>query len=136
MKPFLLFVLLLSFAPACASAPPIVNAANTEHIAVTAVHAVIQAEAAAFKAGAYDNAKHQTYVAALLKVGQSEKALNDALKVWNASSGQSIPTVVAIAIQNISTILADVTPLLGTNQTLAALASTASVAIQALAGGK
>src|SRR5256885_12408549 len=35
-----------AFVSACASAPPIVIAAYSEHVAVAAVHAVIQAEAA------------------------------------------------------------------------------------------
>ncbi len=136
MKRLLLILCLSLPAVNCASAPPIVNVTNAEHITVTAVHAVIQAEAAAFKASAYDNAKHQTYVAALLKVTQSEKALNDALMAWNAASGQPIPAVVSIAIQNVSTILADVLTLTGQNPQLAALVSSLSVAIQALAGGK
>lgn len=121
--------------PSCASAP-IVHAANAEHLAVTAVHAVIQAEAAAYRAGAYDDAHHQQYVAALLKVTLAEKALNDALTGWNAGSGQPMPAQVTIAVQSLTLVLADVTPLIPQNSQAAALAASATAAIQALAGGK
>lgn len=127
----------LASSPACASAPPkIVTAANADLIAVTAVHAVVQAEAAAFTAGAYDSAKHQTYVAALLKVVQSEKVLTDALKTWNAASGQPMPQVVAIAVTSIQQILSDLAPLIPQNSAIASLAASANVAIAALIGGK
>lgn len=122
--------------PACASAPPLVTAANADLIAVSAVHAVVQAEASAFKAGAYDSARHQTYVAALLKIAQSEKVLTDALKTWNAASGQPMPQIVSIAVQSIQQILTDVTPLIPTNSTIGALAASANAAIAALTGGK
>lgn len=121
--------------PACASAP-IVKAANAEHLAVTSVHAVIQAEAAAYSAGAYDSAHHQSYVTALLKVTQAEKALNDALTGWSAASGQPMPAQVAIAVQNVALVLADVAPLIPHNSPVATLAASATAAIQALAGGK
>lgn len=119
----------------CASAP-IVSATGAEHVAVTAVHGVVQAEARAFATGAYDNAKHQQYVSALLKVVQSEKALNDALMTWNAASGQPMPAVVSIAVQSIQKILADVSPLIPTNSTIGALVASANAAIGALTGGK
>src|SRR5256885_12972950 len=125
-----------AFVSACASAPPIVIAAYSEHVAVAAVHAVIQAEAAAFQSGAYDNARHQQYVAALLTITQAEQTLNDALKTWNAASGQPAPQVVPIAIEHLSTILADVTPLIPANSTVGVLAANATLAIRALSGGK
>lgn len=111
----------------------LVVAANAEHLAVVSIHAVVQAEAAAFKAGAYDAAHHQTYVAALLKVNASEKALNDALMTWNAASGQAMPQIVAIAVANLSTILSDVSPLLPADNPLLL---NATAAIRALTGGK
>lgn len=120
----------------CAGMNKLVITTSGEHIAVVSVHAVIQAEASAFNAGAYDNAHHQTYVAALLKVTQSEKALNDALMTWNAASGQPMPQVVSIAVQSIQKILSDVTPLIPTNSTIGALAASANAAIAALTGGK
>jgi len=123
-------------ASGCASTPPLVVAANAEHITVVSVHAVVQAEAQAYAAGAYDSAKHQQYVAALLKVVQSEKALNDALMTWNAASGQPLPAVVTVAVQNLSAILADVAPLIPANSAAATFAQSASVAITALTGGK
>jgi hypothetical protein len=118
------------------SSNKLVNAVNAEHVAVTAVHAVVQAEAQAFRAGAYDNAHHQTYVAALLKVVEAEKALNDALTGWNAASGQPMPAHVTIAIGSLASILSDVTPLIPQHSTIASLATSATAAIQALAGGK
>ena len=120
----------------CASSHGLVVAANAEHVAVVSVHAVVQAEAQAFAAGAYDNAHHQTYVAALRKVVQSEKALNDALQTWNAASGQPMPQVVSIAVQNLQRILSDVTPLIPQNSAVASLVATANAAIAALTGGK
>jgi hypothetical protein len=138
VKPLMLILTLglgATLLPACTS-NKLVVAANAEHVAVVSVHAVIQAEAAAFEAGAYDNTKHQTYVAALLKVTQSEKALNDALMTWNAASGQPMPQVVSIAVQNIQKILTDVTPLIPANSAVASLAASANAAIAALTGGK
>lgn len=124
----------------CGSAPanqaPIVFAVNGEHIAVTAVHAVVQTEAQAFRSGAYDNAKHQTYVAALLKIVQSEKVLNDALRTWNAASGQPMPQIVSLAVQNLQQIIADVTPLIPASSSVASLVASANAAVAALTGGK
>jgi hypothetical protein len=114
----------------------LVNAVNAEHVAVTTVHAVVQAEAQAFRAGAYDNARHQTYVAALLKVVQSEKALNDALMTWNAASGQPMPQVVSVAVVSLQQILRDVTPLVPSNTSVGALVASANAAIAAITGGK
>lgn len=137
MKRLILILALAGALPfsGCASAP-IVNVTNAEHIAVTAVHGLVTAEANAFKAGAYDNAHHQTYVAALLKVTQSEKALNDALMVWNAASGQPMPAIVALAIQNVSVIAADLGPLIPQNSAIASVVNAATAAIRALAGAK
>lgn len=132
----ILAVLVLVGSIGCASSNALVNAANAEHLAVTSVHAVVQAEAQAFKAGAYDNAHHQTYVAALLKVTQSEQALNDALMTWNAASGQPMPAMVSIAVEHLATILADVTPLIPQNSTVGTLAADATAAIRALSGVK
>jgi hypothetical protein len=120
----------------CAGSNKLVAAANAEHVAVTAVHAVVQAEAQAFRSGAYDNAHHQTYVAALLKVVQSEKALNDALMTWNAASGQPMPAVVSIAVQSLQKIIGDVTPLIPANSPVGSLVASANAAIAALTGGK
>jgi hypothetical protein len=125
---------LILLTTSCASAP-IVTTTNGEHLAVTAVHAAVQAEAQAFAAGAYDAAHHQTYVAALLKVTQAEKVLNDTLKVWSAASGQPMPAVVAAAVASLSTILADVTPLIPTNSPAAPLLTSVTAAIEALSGG-
>lgn len=134
----LLVACLGAMAAACGANhnPPIVNAANAEHVTVVSVHAVIQAEAAAFKAGAYDNATHQQYVAVLLNVAQSEKVLNGALKVWNQASGQPAPAVVALALSSLRKIVADVTPLLPTNNSIGALVVTATTAINLITGGQ
>lgn len=129
-------VLTLTLSVSACASNKLVGAANAEHVAVVSVHQVIQAEASAFKAGAYDNAKHQTYVAALLKVTQCEKALNDALMTWNAASGQPMPQVVSIAVQSLQKILSDVTPLIPANSSIRALVDSANAAIAALTGGK
>lgn len=120
----------------CANNPPIANAANASYIAAISVDGVIQAEAAAFKAGAYSTASHQTYVAGLLKIAQGERALNDALKTWNLASGQPAPAVVALALTSLRTIVADLTPLIPTNSTIGALVASATTAINLITGGK
>lgn len=132
----LLSVCLGVMASACANNPPIVNTVNAEHITVVSVHAVIQAEAAAFSANAYSAATHQQYVAGLLKIAQSEKALNDALQTWNLASGQPAPAVVALALTNLRTIVADLTPLIPTNSTIGALIASATTAINLITGAK
>ncbi len=134
MKRLILAVALLA-STACAG-NQLVTATNAEHVAVVSVHATIQAEAAAFKAGAYDNSHHQTYVAALLKVTQSEKALNDALTVWNAASDQPMPAQVTVAVRGLALVLSDVAPLMPTNSAAATFGATLSAAIAALSGGK
>lgn len=129
-------ILCLALALSGCATNKLVTATNAEHITVTAVHAVVQAEAQAYQAGAYDAAHHQTYVAALLKVTQAERSLNDALTGWNAAAGQPMPAQVTIAVQSLATILVDVTPLIPQNSAVASLAASATGAIQALAGGK
>lgn len=131
----LILILALSLAPACASTP-IANATRAAHISVVTVHAVVQAEANAFMAGAYDNAHHQKYVSALLKVTEAEKALNDALRAWNQFSGEPMPAIVAQAINTLTAILTDLSTLLPQSAPIASFLTATTQAIVALSGAK
>lgn len=123
----------LSLMAACASTP-IQKVTIGETAAVQAVHAVVAAEANAYKAGAYDQATHDKYLLALKNVIQGEKALNDAVIAWAHVDGQPVPAAVATAVKALAGVLKDVQPLIPTNSTAATLASAIVGAIGQLTG--
>jgi hypothetical protein len=118
----------------CAGHTKFQQAVIGETAVVQAVDAVVKAEAAAYKAGAYSQAQHQKYDAALLKVVQGEKATNDALTTWSASSGQPMPVAVLNAVKGLQKVSADIQPLAPSNSAVAALAANVSAALSLLLG--
>lgn len=134
VKPVVLFIVSLGLVslPSCATTG-LVPTTQGAHIAVVSVHGIIDAEDKAFHAGVIDLDHHQIYVAGLLKLVESEQVLNDALRAWNASAGQPMPTIVADAIFSLGVIVDDLKPLAGTSAA-APLLSTLSSTIALLKG--
>jgi len=119
---------------ACAGQTKFQKAVVGETAVVQAVDAVVKAEAAAYKAGAYSQAQHQKYDRALKPVVDGEQAMNDALLTWSAASNQPMPAAVVTAVKGLQTVLADVQPLVPSNSQAAALAASVSAALSLLLG--
>jgi hypothetical protein len=119
----------------CATGSKLQTVTTGETISVKAVHLVIVTEEDAYKAGAYPLAQHQKNIAALQKVVAAESALNDALRAWNANQGQPVPVSVIAAVTTLSSVYADLQPILGNNPKLTILLGNIATAIADLTKG-
>ncbi len=97
----------------CASSAAVHAAVVVDNTLAQTLHAVKQDELAAYHAGTYDKAQHQTYAKAILAALQAGNALNDAIDTWRqAAPGTPAPQIVATTIAGLQQIVTDLSGIL------------------------
>lgn len=90
-------LVLAALAVACASTQPALKPLVVGETAIVqAIHNVVEAEKAAYAAGAFDRDHHRKYLRAEQRIINGEAALNDALLAWARDTDRVVPEQVKI----------------------------------------